>query len=281
MDYDIRSRYAGIREKAAGSSTMREIAKGKKERRQTDLLHRLETNSYLSVEDIVGLYGVNAQTARRDIIALEKGGHARRLHGGVTIVRSILLSTLQQRRIDNVLAKEKIAQLTARLIPQDVSLFLDTGTTCEAIAAALCDHARLRVLTYSLRSANILCNNPDFVVAVPGGFVRAGDSGVHGENTPDFIKRFKFDYAIVSVSGVDAQGNMGDDDPGEVSTVRAAMAQSAKTILAVDHSKFGHTGMVQLGSIRDVDVIVCERKPPQEFYPLFERCNLIVHNRDG
>ncbi|MEP7456111.1 DeoR/GlpR family DNA-binding transcription regulator [Phyllobacterium sp. SB3] len=260
---------------------MHDIADGKKERRQRDLLRRLEANSYLSLEDIVELYGVNAQTARRDIIALEQGGHARRLHGGMTIARSISLSTLQQRRVDNALAKEKIAQVTARLIPEDASLFLDTGTTCEAVAAALSGHARLRVLTYSLRSANILCNNADFVVAIPGGFVRPGDSGVYGENTPDFIKRFKFDYAIVSVSGVDTDGNMGDDEPGEVSTVRAAMAQSAKTILAVDHSKFGHTGMVQLGSVKDVDMIVCERMPPEEFHPIFSKNDLDVHIPTG
>jgi DeoR family glycerol-3-phosphate regulon repressor len=256
---------------------MHDIADGKKERRQRDILRRLEANSYLALEDIVDLYAVNAQTARRDIIALEQSGHARRLHGGVTIARSISPVTLQQRRVDNALAKEKIAQIVANLIPEGASLFLDTGTTCEAIAAALTNHSKLRVLTYSLRSASMLCNNPDFVVAIPGGFVRPGDSGVYGEDTPDFIKRFKFDYAIISVSGVDADGNMGDDEPGEVSTVRAAMAQSAKTILAVDYSKFGHTGMVQLGTIRDVDALVCDKPLGEEFTTLFERATTPVH----
>lgn len=255
---------------------MHDIADGKKERRQRDLLRRLEANSYLALEDIVDLYGVNAQTARRDIIALENGGLARRLHGGVTIARSISPVTLQQRRVDNALAKEKIGQVVAKLIPEGASLFLDTGTTCEAIAAALTNHNKLRILTYSLRSANILCNNPDFVVAIPGGFVRPGDAGVYGEDTPDFIKKFKFDYAVVSVSGIDADGNMGDDEPGEVSTVRAAMSQSQTTILAADHSKFGHTGMVQLGTLADLDMLVCDRAPTDGFMALFDRHSIAV-----
>lgn len=256
---------------------MSEIAEGKKERRQRDILQRLEANSYLALDDIVELYAVNEQTARRDIIALEQNGLARRLHGGVAIARSISPVALRQRRIDNALAKEKIAQVIAGLIPEGASLFLDTGTTCEAIAAALTPHGKLRILTYSLRSANVLCTNPDFVVAIPGGFVRSGDSGVYGADTPDFIKKFKFDYAIVSVSGVDRNGNMGDDEPGEVSTVRAAMAQSASTILAVDHSKFGHTGMVQLGTVNDVDMLVCDQTPPDEFMPLFELESIPIH----
>ncbi len=68
------------------------------------------------------------------------------------------------------------------------------------------------MVTYSLRVATTLSELTDFTIAVPGGFVRQVDGGVFSQNAAEFIQAFKFDFVIVSVSGIDDDGDIGDDD---------------------------------------------------------------------
>lgn len=234
---------------------------GKKEDRQAYLLSYLQKNHYISLEEITQLFSVTTQTARRDIMALEQEGKVRRLHGGATISTPIDPDTYRQRRVDNTAEKERIGRLVAEMVADGAAVFIDTGTTCEAVARALSKRRDLRVVTYSLRVATTLAESTDFAIAVPGGFVRQVDAGVFRQETAEYIRKFKFDVAIISVSGVDPEGDIGDDDHAEVAAVSAAMAQSERTILAVDSSKFGRRALVRLCSVADVDALVTDTLP--------------------
>nr|WP_244491165.1 DeoR/GlpR family DNA-binding transcription regulator [Paramesorhizobium deserti] len=250
---------------------------GQKENRQAYLLRYIERNHYISIEEISRLFSVTTQTARRDVMALEQQGKVRRLHGGAAIATPVDPLTYRQRRVDNAPQKERIGAMVAEIIPDGAAVFIDTGTTCEAIAHALVRRRDLRVVTYSLRVATILSENSNFVLAVPGGFVRPVDGGVFREDTAEYIRRFKFDYAIISVSGIDDDGDMCDDDHGEVAAVSAALAQSDRTLLAVDSSKFGKRALVKLGSLRDVDVLVTDKMPKEPLLKKLEESNIEVH----
>jgi DeoR family glycerol-3-phosphate regulon repressor len=249
---------------------------GKKESRQASIMRLLEQNFYVSIEEIAALFSVTTQTARRDLLALEEAGMARRLHGGAVIVGPLEATVYRRRRVDNAAQKERIGELVAGLVPDGASLFIDSGTTCEAIACALVIRKDLRVVTYSLRVATILNENSNFSLAVPGGFVRPVHGGIFQEDTTDFIRRFKFDGAIISVSGVDSEGDICDDDHAESVIATSAMAQASRTILAVDSSKFGKRAMVRLGAIADVDVLVTDKRPEGELLRIIEESGVDI-----
>ncbi len=233
----------------------------KKSTRQAELLRLIEQTHYVSIEEIAERFAVTTQTARRDVIALELTGQVRRLHGGVTIATPVDALTRRQRRIENATEKERIGALVAEIIPDGAAVFIDTGTTCEAIAYALLRRRDLRIVTYSLRVATIFSENSNFALVIPGGFVRPVDGGVFREDTADYIRRFKFDFAVISVSGIDQAGDICDDDYAEVSAVSAALAQTERTILAVDSTKFGKRALVKLGSLEDIDILVSDDIP--------------------
>jgi len=256
----------------AGLSSILVRAHWKRERRfqfgKTEPQQRLKADRQLDVdarvrgtvahlaEEVTTLHGVTTLTARRDIMALEQGGKVRRLHGGATISAPVDPAVLRQRRVENAAAKERIGSLTAELVPDGAAVFIDTGTTCEAVARALVKRRDLRVVTTLSESTN-------FAIAVPGGFVRQVDGGVFREETSEYIRRFKFDVAIISVSGVDHDGDIGDDDHAEVAAVAAAIGQSARTIMAVDSSKFGRRALVRLGSLHDIHTLVTDTLPEE------------------
>ncbi|MGY9050193.1 MAG: DeoR/GlpR family DNA-binding transcription regulator, partial [Rhodobacterales bacterium] len=208
---------------------------------------------------------------------LEKLGKLRRLHGGAMVANSIDPNELRSRRIRNAQAKERIGACVADLIDDGASIFLDTGTTCEAVARALVRRKNLRVLSYSLRIAAYLSEVTDFTIAVPGGFVRQVDGGVFQEQSRSFISGFKFDISILSVSGVDDEGDLGDDDQAEVETVQCAMRQSQKVLLAVDSSKFGHRGLVRLGTLSDVHMLVSDAPPSDAIALAVKKGSLTFH----
>src|SRR5262245_37341697 len=118
---------------------------GKKESRQALIVRHLQQHHYVSIEEIASRFSVTTQTARRDVLALEEAGLVRRLHGGATIASPIDPAALRQRRVDNAAGKARIAERVADIVSDGAVVFLDTGTTCEAVAAALVRRRGLRI----------------------------------------------------------------------------------------------------------------------------------------
>ncbi|MCL7999303.1 DeoR/GlpR family DNA-binding transcription regulator [Brucella sp. 21LCYQ03] len=265
-----------VHKDAAASMSELSSSGTKKKIRQQALLHWIENSHYVSLEEIAERFRVTTQTARRDIATLENSGQVRKLHGGVSQLTPLDPLTYRQRRHDHADEKERIASAVATLIPNNSTIFLDTGTTCEAIANALIRKERLHVVTYSLRSAAVISEKTDFTLAVPGGFVRPIDGGMFQEGTPEFIKRFKFDYAIISVSGVDNDGDLCDDDHTEVAVVSTALRQATHKLLAVDSSKFGKRAMVRLGSVNDITAVITDEMPDHVLSDIIEKATIPI-----
>ncbi|RAV24689.1 DeoR/GlpR family transcriptional regulator, partial [Staphylococcus warneri] len=87
--------------------------------------------------------------------------------------------------------KERIARRVASEIPDGATLFIDIGTTPEAVAHALLAHTDLRIVTNNLNVANTLMVKEDFRIILAGGELRSRDGGIIGEATLDFISQFR------------------------------------------------------------------------------------------
>ena len=60
----------------------------------------------------------------------------------------------------------------AKRIPNGASLFIDIGTTPEAVASALLNHERLRIVTNNINAAHLLRQNETFDITMAGGSLR-------------------------------------------------------------------------------------------------------------
>ena len=137
------------------------------------------------------------------------------------------------------------AELVARHIPDEASLFINIGTTTEAVARALLGHSRLKVITNNLNVARILAENEGFEIIIAGGVVRNRDGGVIGEATMDFIRQFRTDFGIIGISGIDADGALLDYDYHEVRVAREIIGHARQVFLVADHTKFGRNAVVR------------------------------------
>ena len=217
---------------------------------------------YVTIDYLAGEFNVTPQTIRRDINSLSEEGLVNRYHGGAGLSSSTENLEYNKRKVLCLKEKQQIAKMVAERIPYNTSLFINIGTTTEAIANALCNHQRLSVITNNLNVASILSGNENFEIIVAGGMVRHRDGGIIGPLTIDFIQQFRVDYGIIGISGIDLDGTLLDFDYREVRAARAIIDNTRKVFLAADHTKFGRNAMVRLGHIGEIDELFTDSPPP-------------------
>lgn len=101
-------------------------------------------------------FAVSPQTIRRDLNDLADQNRILRHHGGAALPSSSVNTSWHDRKATQTAEKERIARKVASQIPNGATLFIDIGTTPEAVAHALLDHENLRVVTNNLNVANTL-----------------------------------------------------------------------------------------------------------------------------
>ena len=229
--------------------------------RQQSILERAREQGYVSIDELAQAFAVTPQTIRRDINQLADQGLLRRTHGGAASVGSSIQNTAYAMRAGLMRdEKQRIAEAIAAQIPDHASLFINIGTTTEAIARALLNHSGLKVITNNLHVAALLSAKADFEVLLAGGTVRS-DGGVVGQAAVDFIRQFKVDYALVGISGIDEDGSLLDFDYQEVRVSQAIIDNARQVFLAADSSKFGRNAVVRLGPISLVDKVFTAHAP--------------------
>lgn len=220
------------------------------------------------VDDLAAAFDVTPQTVRKDLNDLCKARFLRRIHGGALYPSGVENMEYEARRRIAAHEKELIGRAAAEMIPDGASLFINIGTTTEAVSHALIDHNHLMVITNNINVANTLRVYPEIEVVIAGGVVRASDGGIVGEAAVDFIRQFKVDYAIIGASAMDEDGALLDFDFREVKVAQAIIANARHVILVTDSTKLERTAPVRLGHISQVHTFITDRCPSQQLRDL-------------
>lgn len=221
--------------------------------RKPEIIKIARREGKVTVESLVAHFGVTPQTIRRDLTELAEAGQLERVHGGAILPSTTMNIGYNERRQLNQSSKVDIARACAKHIPNDCSVFLNIGTTTEAVAAELLHHEGLLVVTNNINIAMILSANPSIDVVVTGGNLRRSDGGLVGDLAKGTVAQFRFDFAVIGCSALSAQGDILDFDFQEVGVSRTIIQQSEDIFLVADGSKFDRKAPVRIGSLADVD----------------------------
>jgi len=237
--------------------------------RLPQILEIARVEGKVTVEMLAERFGVTVQTIRRDLAELDVAGKLERVHGGAILRSGTVNIGYQERRALHAEQKRAIASACAASIPEGASVFLNIGTSTEAVARELLRHVNLMVVTNNMNVANILAENPACQVIVTGGTLRRSDGGLIGNLTEAVIRQFKFDLAVIGCSALDGEGDILDYDIQEVGVSRTIIAQARKTWLVADHSKFQRTAPARIASMEQIDSFFTDLPPPES---LVQRC---------
>ncbi|NBB48137.1 DeoR family transcriptional regulator [Rhizobium sp. CRIBSB] len=229
--------------------------------RQAEIMALAKEHGRVLVDELAARFAVTPQTIRKDLNDLCDARALNRIHGGAVFPSGNENVKYEARRSMAANEKQAIGRAAADLIPDNSSLFINIGTTTEAVGDALIDHKELMVITNNINVANRLRIFPSIEVVIAGGVVRGSDGGVVGEAAVDFIRQFKVDFAVIGVSAIDEDGALLDFDFREVKVAQAIIANARHVILVSDASKFERTAPVRIGHISQVQTFITDHCP--------------------
>ena len=230
--------------------------------RREKILALVRQSGYMPIEALTASFRVTPQTIRQDLNVLADEGRVVRHHGGASIPSSVINTDYDARRTDFADAKASLAQAVADSIPDKSSVFLALGTTMLAMAHALTVRSGLKVMTNHTEAAQVLAKQAGFDVVLLGGRLDPRNLGATGPMTLDAVASYRPDVCVFSAGGIDADGNILDYYEHETAVVRLMIKRSRRSILAVDHSKFGRSASVMVGHVADIDQLYADKAPP-------------------
>ncbi len=239
--------------------------------RHQEIIAIARKHGRVNVVQLASRFDVSPQTIRKDLNDLCEQRLLTRVHGGAIIASGIQNLAYEARRSIAEVEKRTIGTAAAALIPNSSSLFINIGTTTEEVASALKDHSDLLVITNNLHVAAMLYPHPRIDVVVAGGAVRRSDGGVIGTHAIDLIKQFRVDHAVIGVSAIDPDGTLLDFDLEEVRVAQAIIANARAVLLVADSSKFARSAPARIGYLREIDVLITDRLPSEEWRSLCAR----------
>ncbi len=229
--------------------------------RQAEIMALAKEQGRVLVDELAARFAVTPQTIRKDLNDLCDARALNRIHGGAVFPSGNENVKYEARRSMAATEKQAIGRAAADLIPDNSSLFINIGTTTEAVGEALIDHKELMVITNNINVANRLRVFPSIEVVIAGGVVRGSDGGIVGEAAVDFFRQFKVDFAVIGVSAIDQDGALLDFDFREVKVAQAIIANARHVILVSDASKFERTAPVRIGHISQVQTFITDNCP--------------------
>jgi len=234
------------------------------------ILELVRQTGFVSVDNLVERFSVTPQTIRKDLNMLCDQRLLSRTHGGARLALGVQNMSYEARRVLAAEQKLAIGKAVADLIPDNASLFINIGTTSEAVAQALAQHKQMMVVTNNINVASLMRPLTEAKIIIASGTVRSSDGGIVGESTVEFINQFKVDFAVIGASAIDADGALLDFDFHEVKVAQAILSNAHHVILAADSSKHKRGAPVRIGHVEQIHTFVTDRLPNEDFRALLD-----------
>ena len=238
--------------------------------RKEQILQLARREGRVMVDGLAEAFGVSAHTIRRDINALCEEAKLRRLHGGAEYIEGQANLPYHARAVLNFDEKSAIAREVAKVIPDGATLFISIGTTPAIVAGALAEKQALTVITNNLNAALALSENPGNRIILPGGEMRLPDRDILGPEAVELFRTYRADFGIYGVGGIDHDGSLLDFHAAEVQMREQMRANSRRSILVADRTKFGRRAAAVGGQLNEAGMVVLDRAPGADWQPLLD-----------
>jgi DeoR/GlpR family transcriptional regulator of sugar metabolism len=232
------------------------------EERESLILDMLKARRRVLVSEITERFGVSEVTARKDLSELEKRGLAIRTRGGA--VPSSLVAAkrpVDERASERGEAKEAIAREALRLLRPGSTVFIDSGSTCAALARLIAldgSPEGLLVISHSLWVFECLAHAKVPGLISLGGEYRAEARCFSSAVTIEQIRRYSTDIAFVGASGLDYEGAASAQSAQEAEVKRLAFARAGKRVILADSGKIGARALAVFAYPEEYDLVVTD-----------------------
>jgi DeoR/GlpR family transcriptional regulator of sugar metabolism len=206
--------------------------------RKAMILDRLRNEGTVVARSLAEEWEVSEDTLRRDLRELASEGRLQRVHGGALPV-SAAAGDFDARRSVATAEKLRVAKAAAAMVTAGHTVFIDGGTTAQALCRALPDSLRATVITHSPTIAVELMSKPTLSVLMIGGSVYRHSVVATGAIASEQIAGISADVFFMGVSGVHVTAGLTTGSAEEAATKRAISRRCAETYVLASSEKIG------------------------------------------
>lgn len=230
-----------------------------KERRDK-LIDLLKKEDTLLVKEISENLMVSEITIRRDLIALEKMGQIRRLHGKAQLVKETGTEDFNE---ELELLKAALSKKAAEFVKEGNTLFINTSSTALSSLKNLEDK-RLTIVTNNVKVAN-LDHNPNSTVILSGGEIRFPKEALVGDIAIDSFSKMSSDISIIGCSGLSVENGVTTSVLHE-SKINSLIIERTNglVIVVADYRKIGFSSNFTSGGIKTINYLITDSFAPLE-----------------
>lgn len=255
------------------------------ELRRAQILERIRHAGGASVADLAREHGVSPITVYRDLERLAGAGLVERVHGGARALRSDkpAIETDWTKRLGQARsAKEEIGGYAAGWVEDGSTIFVDSSTTCLALARRLERRAPKGLTLVTNSPAIALGVHADSVhVIVTPGEVDQNLRMIGGRWAAEFLAELNFDVAFISAAGLSLDKGLTTTRRALADTLNAARAVSARTAGLIDSSKFGRSSLLSIARAQELDAIVVDGGLPPSTFEEYARAGVSLVRADA
>ena len=224
------------------------------------IINKLQQEGYVAVVDLCKDLNVSPVTIRKDLKLLEEKGLLFKTHGGATQQNPYTVDrpVNEKEKIQSI-EKLKIGTEAAKLISDNDSIVIASGTTVQALARAINVKGNLMVVTGALNVAmELLKLDSNVEIIQLGGVLRKSSTSVTGNYAKNALADFFCSKLFLGVDGIDLEFGLTTTNSMEAQLNREMIKVSQKTIVLADSTKFGRRGFGRICGFEDIDQIITD-----------------------
>lgn len=245
--------------------------------RQKQILSLLSQQGRLSVAEIVVQFSISEATARRDLETLASQGKGQRVHGGIIAVEQAPPELpILERENEQAEEKARIGRAAAKLVGNNETIFLGSGTTVVEIARNLREHKNLTVITNSLPVLNILAGIKEITVVCLGGMLRESELSFIGHITEQALVEVRADKVFMGTRGVSLEHGLTNDYLQETLTDRAILKSGREIVIVADLTKINRVATVLLAPLNSMHTFVTDSEADKKFLQALKKQEINV-----
>lgn len=248
------------------------------EERYRKIMDLLRRDLTVKVGTLVELFGVSAETVRRDLDYLEQAGCLKKVHGGAVLEQvETKEPKFQEREFLFQDKKSELAQLACCFVQEGDSVALDAGTTSLEIARVLKAHYHtLTILTNSIPVVGELLDKPSFNVILAGGVVHPEEKELIGASCMEQLRQYRVNHYFLTPSSVSLHSGLTVYDVRGAEIQRTMADIAARTVAFCQSGCFDKASLIKVCDLIRVECIVTDASLPEATRSLYEAAGVTI-----
>lgn len=225
------------------------------------ILKRLQEKGRVSIQELSNLIKVSGVTIRKDLKLLEDKNLLFRTKGGGSLTNPYTIERpIDEKEGINAAEKQRIAKAAVKLIGDNDSIIIGSGTTVFELSRCLHPSKHLTVITPAAKVTLELSNRRNVEVLQLGGIVRQNSSSVAGAYAEKILEGISCGILFLGVDGIDLDFGCSITNLAEASLNQKMIECSQILVILADSTKFGRRGLGKICNFDQVEYIITDDK---------------------